>query len=286
MQSAKLRFGFLAIFVSLSQSVYAAEGSLGIEYGSVSFKGERGPTTSLSSYRLNAFDTTGGLTAGVRGALNQNAAQKAKEYQIEQSIENGSTPDGVYTAGGKAYGSYEYSWQQPSPTPTDGDRWTLTFATDGTPIIDVISMPSEDTKVVNSMLGIEYSSSLWSYVSAPLSMSVGWGMKFFIFDSNDSTGHGGIDSSSASLPIEATVSSMVYSNVNAFLNVSLSPISLVSGKPYYLHEELGVNWNFYDGWLLTASYRHAQDAVTKKDDNGDPISYTMDSMYGGLGYQF
>lgn len=276
----------LAFAVYLSSPAYAAEGALGIEYGSVSIKAKGGASKSLPTYRLYAFDTTGGLTAGMRGAMNQNAAQKAKEHQIEKSIENGSTPEGIYTASGKVYGSYEYSWQQPAPTPTDGDRWSLTLGTDGTPVLDAISMPSEETKIVHSMIGIEYSSSLWSYTSAPLSFSAGWGLKFFIFDSNESSGGSSLDSSSASLPFEVTLSSQIYDGLTAYGTLSVSPISLLSGKPFYLHEELGIEWNFYDGWIVTANYRHAQDAVSEKDTKGDVIEYNMDSFFGGIGYQF
>lgn len=278
-----------ALLLALSSSSYAIDASFGLEYGSVTLKAKGGQSLSIPSYRLNMFDTTGGLTAGIRGALNQNAAQKAKEYQIEQAAKNGSAaPEGssVNRFGNTLSGSYTYSWEQPAPTPTDGDRWTLTTATNGTPILDAISPPTSTDKNINSMLGIEYSSSIWSYESAPVSISAGWGLKFFIFSAEGPGSNGGIDSSSTSIPIDLTLSSQIYQGLILYANAAISPISLFRGKGYYLHEELGLNWDFYEGWLLTANYRMAQDALSDKNAKGDAIEYKMDSVYGGIGYQF
>ncbi len=283
--SSSLLLGWIIMLPSAS---FAVDASMGLEYGSVSLKAKGGKSITIPSYRLNMFDTTGGLTAGIRGALNQNAAQKSKEYQIEQAAKNGTAaPEGssVNRNGDKLYGSYTYSWEQPAPTPNDGDRWTLTTATNGTPFIDSISPPTSSEKSINSMLGIEYSSSLWSFTAAPLSFSVGWGMKFFLF-SSEGPASGGIDSSSASLPIDVSLSSQVYEGIVVYGNAAITPISVFKGKGYYLHEEGGVNWNFYDGWLLTFNYRMAQDALSDKDADGDPMAYKMTSIYAGAGYQF
>lgn len=267
------------------------EGSLGIDYGIVSVKGKGGGgSITMPSIRFNAFDTTGGLTAGIRGALNKNAAQKAKEIEIENSVRNGTTaPDGssVSRFGNTIQGSYTYSWTQPEPTPTDGDRWLLTFATNGTPIIDAISPPTSSSKAVDSMLGIEYSSALWSHVSAPLSFSAGWGMKFFVFSAEGNHGgKAGIDSDSASLPINASISSHIWKDMVAYGDFAVSPISLFKGKGFYMHEEVGVEWNFVSDWLLTVNYRLMQDALNDKDASGDPIEYEMNMAYAGIGYGF
>lgn len=271
MKSAFFRILMVLCFTLTGINANAQQSTLGLEYGSISLKAKGGQSVSLPAYRLSAFDTTGGLTAGIRGALNQNAAQKSKEYQIEQSVKNGNyQPE-------NALGSYTYSWQQPAPTPTDGERWTLTTATDGVPVIDAISTPSANGgKKVNSMLGIEYSSSLWSFVSAPVSVSAGWGMKFFM----------GIGSSSASIPLDVTFSTQPMKDLGIYANLAVSPIGLASGKGYYFHQEVGAKWKFYDEAFLTLNYRNASDTLSDKDSENKPISYTQVSAYVGIGYGF
>ncbi len=277
-----------------SSSLFADEnpdGAFGIDYGVVSFKGKHGgKSVNLPSFRFNAFDTSGALTAGIRGALNQDAARKAKEAEIEKAVRTGGpTPEGanVNRVGNSIQGNYTYSWQQPEPTPTDGDRWLLTLATNGTPLIDAISPPSSSSKAVDSVLGVEYSSALWSMVSSPVSLSAGWGLKFFMFsEEGPHTGKGGLDSSSFSIPLNISASSQILPGLVVYGDYALSPISVFKGKGYYMHEEIGVQWEFVESWLVNASYRLTQDAVNDKDQNGDHIEYQMNTAYVGLGVQF
>lgn len=262
------------MFCSFSNTLLADDGTgyMALQYGSVSVKGKGGKAKSLPSFRLNMFDTSGILTAGMRGAMNQNAAQKAKEYEIQNQVKNGAAAPATYT----------YSWNQPAPSPTDGDRWIITTATDGSPVIDAISPPSSGTgKAVQSMLGIEYSSAIWTY-EAPVTFTVGWGMKFFIFDSSGS----GLESSSSSLPINVTFSNRPLSDLIVYADLAVSPIGLAKGTGYYLHEEVGANWNFAGDWLLTLSYRMVSDVLGDKDPKGDYLKYDMTDAYLGVGYQF
>ncbi len=256
-------------------------GFMALQYGVVGFKSQGGKTISMPSIRVNMFDTSGGLTAGLRGAMNQNVAQKNKEAEIVNAAKEGrSGPEGsnVANIGGNLSGSYNYSWNQPAPNPSDGDTWILTAATDGTPIIDAISTPSAATKIVNSMLGLEFSRALWTS-RGPISIAAGWGMKFFLFD-------GGIKANSASLPLNISVATNVAKGLVAYNDFAISPYGLIKSTGYYLHDQWGLNWTFAEDWMLTLSYRIVKDVTDVKDNDGKFYEYEMTDIYGGIAYKF
>jgi hypothetical protein len=258
-----------------------ADGSIGYEAGPLTIKPNAGNSYSLLAHRISVYDTTGGLTAGIRGAINQNAAQKAKEGEVQNSVKNGTAaPQGanVSQVNGQAVGSYSYAWNQPAPVPTDGELWSLILASEGNPLIDPISPPPASTQ--RSVLGIEYTRGLWDYVSAPISYGIGFGLRVYMFSTAATS------DTAISVPITFTASSQILNHVIAYGEFGIGPVYAVQGKPFYLDYEVGVKWEFAGSWQAVGTFRGTQDSLSKNDVDGKPIKYSMTLMNAGIRYVF
>lgn len=250
------------VLLAISSKSFASGGYFSYEYGPLNITPDGGSSYGISSHRLSVYDTAGVLSAGFMGAMNKSAAESKKLTEMKKNSETLGT----------------YSWNQPAPTPTDGELWSLILASDGNPIIDPISPEAGSTK--KSMLGIEYTRGLWSYEAAPISFGAGFGLRAYLFSGGNSS------DSAISVPINITASSQVYTNVIAYGDLAIGPIAAVQGKPFYLHYEAGLKWTFAESWQLSGTYRSTQDALSKNGPDGKPIKYSMTLANVGIGYIF
>lgn len=250
------------VLLAVSSVAFADSGYFTYEYGPLGITPDGGSSYSIPSHRLSVYDTAGVLKAGFTGAMNKSAAETNKQTEMKKK--------------GQTYG--EYSWNQPAPTPTDGELWSLILASDGNPIIDPISPAAGSTK--KSMLGIEYTRGLWGWESAPISLGVGFGLRAYMFTVGSSS------DTAISVPINVTASSQVYTNIIAYGDLAIGPVAAVQGKPYYLHYEAGVKWTFAESWKLCGTYRSTQDALSKNGPDGKPIKYSMTLSNVGISYVF
>lgn len=258
----------LLILISLGISLAQAESSVGYEYANTTYNPEGGSSYSFGMHRFSIFDTSGGLTAGIRGGLNKSAAQTNAEYDARKKMADS----------GQTYGTYNYSWNQPAPVPTDGELWVLDLGSQGNPLIDPISPSTTDANPPKSVLGVEYSRLLWKYEMAPVSFALNWGFKAFMFSAGKST------DTTMSVPLELSVSSLVYQDTLLYGVYAFGPYGYAtSNNPKYNHIELGLSYSFSESWLVTFAYRSTHDQF-KKSSVITSIDNTMASL--GIKYQF
>lgn len=255
----------LGSLLSLSQITYA-NSSIGYEYGIANYSPDGGSSYSFGVHKFSIFDTTGGFNAAMRGAMNKNASQQVAEANAQK------------TMGESHFTTYQYSWNQPAPVPTDGELFVLTLGSEGNPIIDPISPSTTDGNPKQSVLGFEYSSNLWSKEMAPVSVGVNWGFKGFMFSAGKTT------QSTVSIPVELIASSLVYEKTVAYGSFAVGPYGYAtSNNAKYSHIEVGANYDHSQNLRFSLSYRSTQDQYKK----GQVISSINNTtMSAGLKYQF
>lgn len=157
----------------LVSASFANELEMGYEYGIHSLQSDyyRVGThfvekSSFGLHRFVWFDTAGAMTAAVRGAMNESAARTQKELE---TLEKYRRTGGSLT--------YEYSWEQPAPVPTDGETWALLIGSEGSPL-DAIASQQIAPKTA-SVLGLEYQRAVWSMNAAPVSTALGLGFRTY-----------------------------------------------------------------------------------------------------------
>lgn len=256
--------GSLVALSSLSH----ANSSIGYEYGMANFNPEGGSSYSFGLHKFSIFDTSGGFSAGLRGAMNRSASQQVAEANAQQHM------------GESHYSTYEYSWHQPAPVPTEGELFVLTLGSQGNPLIDPIAPSTTDstTDAKQSVLGFEYSSNLWSKEMAPVSLGVNWGFKGFLFTA------GKTNQSTMSIPVELIASSLVYTKTVAYASIAVGPYGYAtSNNPKYNHVEVGANYDFSQDLRFLLYYRSTKDGF-KKGEVVSSIDNT--TMAAGVKYQF
>lgn len=243
-----------------------ANSSIGYEYGMATYSPEGGSSYSFGVHKSSIFDTTGGFNAAMRGAMNRNASQQVAEAKAQE------------TMGSSHYATYEYSWQEPAPVPTEGELFVLTLGSEGNPLIDPISPSTTDGNNKQSVLGFEYSSNLWTKEMAPVSLGINWGFKGFMFTSGRNS------QTAMTVPVEVIGSSLVYAKTVAYASLAAGPYGYAtSNNAKYAHAEVGANYDHSQSLRLALSFRSTQDQI-KKGDNITSINNT--TIAAGMKYQF
>lgn len=252
-------------FLAISPSALA-NSSLGYEYGIANYSPEGGSSYSFGVHKFSIFDTTGGFNAALRGTMNKNAAQQVAEAKALEK------------AGQSHYVTYEYSWKQPAPVPTDGELFVLTLGSEGNPIVDPISPSTTDGNPKQSVLGFEYSSNLWTKEMAPVSVGINWGFKGFFFSA------GKTSQTTMTVPVEVIASSLVYAKTVAYGSFAVGPYGYAtSNNAKYNHLEIGANYDHSASLRLNVAYRSTQDQYKK----GDKVSsINNNTLAAGVKYQF
>lgn len=259
-------FAVIVSSVLTLSSLAQANSSIGYEYGLANYSPEGGSGYSFGVHKFSIFDTTGGFNAAMRGAMNKNASQQVAEAKAQQ------------TMGGSHFTTYEYSWHQPAPVPTEGELFVLTLGSEGNPLIDPIAPSTTDGNNKQSVLGFEYSSNLWTKEMAPVSLGINWGFKGFMFTSGRNT------QTTMTVPVEVIASSLVYEKTVAYATFALGPYGYVtSDNAKYSHAEIGANYDHSANLRLALSFRSTQDQF-KKGDKISSINNT--TIAAGAKYQF
>lgn len=258
----KLFYVFLITLFTLNAH---SESSIGYSYGSAKYSPKGAAGYSFGVHQFSIFDTTGGLTAGIRGGLNQSASKAVAEAKAQEN------------KGEAFFTQYNYSWNQPAPVPTDGELWTLLLGSQGNPIIDPIAPSTTDGNSLYSVLGIEYTSILWKKEMAPISFSVTWGFKGYLHT------HGRDSKMTMSVPVELSGSSLLYEKLIGYFSVAAGPYGYLAGKAKYNHIELGLKYALSDDFLANFSTRSMTDEYLKSDKINS-MNNSLTSL--GIQYQF
>lgn len=238
---------------TLSTLSFANDMEIGYEYGIHTLQSDyysAGMThniekSSFGLHRFVWFDTQGAMTSAVRGALNESAARMEKEKEVREAYRKGNTA------------SYEYSWQQPAPVPTDGDTWALVIGSEGSLLSDTMAPQMTDPKHP-SVLGLEYQSKVWSMTAAPVSAALGWGLRTYYYS------HLPGSHSPLSIPLSASASSRLIDGVVPYIEYSRGMMGLFNASKFgvYSNLEAGVHWQFSPEWKAVLTYRKTHDEVT------------------------
>lgn len=244
----------------LSANVFASDLEVGYEYGNFSlqsqyyqFAGAATPVRESSSFGLHRFvwfDTQGAMTSAVRGALNESAARMEKEQDVQEAYRKGNTA------------SYEYSWKQPAPVPTDGDTWALVIGSKGNLLTDTLAPQTSATKQP-SVVGLEFQQNVWSLTAAPASVAFGWGLRTYYFS------HLNGSHSTLSTPLSIAASTQLMDGVVPYFEYSRGLMGLFNASKYGLYQnvEAGIHWQFAPQWKAVLTYRKTHDEVAFVNNN-------------------
>lgn len=249
----------LCFTLAFSNLVHA-EGGIFYEFKNWNFAPSGGSATALHLHSLGIFDTSGGFTAGLRGALNKDASQKAKEYEIIKANERGNRVEGsdVSAVNGKLQGSYTYSWNQPAPVATKGETYRMMWSQEGDAWDTLgFSASSQKNKDV-ALLAFEYQNMIWSHESAPLSYGLSYGMTLYSYRTT-----GGTDFTSFSVPFTFTISTRAYDDVLVYADYAMAPYGYAKGTATYDHLEFGAIYQLSESWKFEATYKTINDYLTK-----------------------
>ncbi|GAB4127562.1 MAG: hypothetical protein Fur0040_10460 [Sideroxydans sp.] len=259
----------LLLFLALSSgNLSAKDFEIGYEYGNFSlqsqyypFPGASAPVRENSSFGLHRivwFDTQGGMTSVVRGAMNESAARLEKEREIREAYRKGGTP------------SHVYSWEQPAPVPTDGETWALVIGSKGNLLTDTLTTQTSTTKQP-SVVGLEYQHNVWSLSASPASVALGLGLRTYYFS------HLKGSHSPVSIPLGIAASTQLMEGVVPYVEYSRGLMGLFNAKKFGLYQnvEAGIHWQFAPEWKAVLTHRKTHDEVSFVDNNPPNTEHDM-----------